>query len=105
MILDRFGRVIATLKLPEEAPAAPAPEPPAEAKPVGEDHPTVRALMHALGYDPDTHQGVIRRQPHAGLLVLDAEGKRVRFFTAKQLMDLRHDENVVADFGLATGKG
>ena len=61
----------------------------------------VKALVLALGFD-DTHTGeVVKRALHPGLLVRDAAGKRVRFYTVKQLRKLEDDATVVNGFAEA----
>lgn len=111
MILDRFGRPVRS----EPPPPEPASDCPkcggadvddgsgrtlcwCSDEPAGERHPAVRALLTALGFDPDKHTGQRKTQPHRGLVVVNLAGKPVRFFTARQLMKLRKDENVVRDF-------
>lgn len=55
----------------------------------------VRALLAALGFDPDTHRGYRRISPFKGFQVVDwtdpAKPFRVRFYTHRQLVHLQRD--------------
>jgi hypothetical protein len=52
----------------------------------------VRALLAALGFNPDTHRGYRRLRPFAGFQVVTLDGERIRFYTHKQLVKLQRDE-------------
>lgn len=55
----------------------------------------VRALLAALGFNPDTHRGYRRISPFKGFQVVDgtdpAKPVRVKFYTHRQLVRLQRD--------------
>src|SRR5439155_17911779 len=68
------------------------PEPAAVTAPTKQP-PVIRAILLALGFDPDHDRAYHRRAPFAGLLVVDVDGRPVRFYTRRQLKELDRDES------------
>lgn len=57
--------------------------------PLKTDDAGTRALLRALGFDPDTHRIENVRGPHKGLRVIGPDGRPQKFFSTKKLTSLQ----------------